>query len=65
MNGKLGSSDGRGRFFLGRGNVPVFLHVVYSCEGVIFVYMQTMRSKSGSGSVMRILGDLLLKSLVL
>jgi hypothetical protein len=27
--------------------VPIFLHVVYSCEGVTFVYIQTMRSKSG------------------
>jgi hypothetical protein len=58
--GKLSFNVGRGRLS-GHCSIPVFLHVVYSCEGVIFVFMQTMRSKSGSGSVMRIiLGDLLL-----
>ena len=57
---------GRGRFFLVHGSVSVFLHVVYSYEGVIFVYMQAMWSKSGSGSVMRIiLGGLLLNSLIM
>ena len=65
MKGKPCSSVGRGRFFLGHGSVPVFLHVVYSCERVIFVYMQTMLSKSGSGRVMGIiLGYLLLNSLL-
>jgi hypothetical protein len=66
VKGKPGSNVWRRRLFLGHGSVPVFLHVVYSCEGVIFVYLQTMRSKSGSGSVMRIvLGDLLLNSFVM